>query len=136
MAKIRAHFADDPYEQIYLSVIHYWWTDPYEAGAYHEIYPYTWEDQPLGYACGQQVLTIEEGLIAAETWASRPAMINDICVECRFHHVGANTPRWNIYRGEEHPKWYPGYHVLPARFIPGFVQDWRDPYPPGYGPPP
>lgn len=137
MAKVRAYYDPDPSAIWTLYVAHWFWDDPYEPGAYHLIYPYGYLQVPPGYSCGQYVTSLEEGLIAAHTWASRPAMLNDICIECRYFHFGANTPRWNIYRGEEHPKYYPDFAEYPARLVPGFVWDFWDSFegrhPPGYG---
>jgi len=137
MAKVRAYFEPDPYKAYLLYVAHWFWDDPYEPGAYHLIYPYEPLEGPPGYTCGQWVTSIEEGFIAAHTWASMPALVNDLCVACRYFDYGANTPRWNIYRGEDRAKYYPGISMYPRRFVPGFVWDFWDSFsgrhPPGYG---
>jgi len=136
MAKVRAYYDPDPYWGYTIVVRHWYWVDVYEPGAFHEIYPYAVGDIPPGYTCGQRIPTLEEGLITAHTWASMPALVNDLCVACRYFDYGANTPRWNIYRGEDRAKYYPGISMYPRRFIPGFVLHKDDPYPPGYGQPP
>lgn len=133
MAKIRVHPIDDPKVIGFLEVIHHYWDDPYEPGAYHSIYPYRLDELPPGLHAFQTCVNYAHGLIAARDWAGLPAMINDICLACRYYDWGARLPRWNIYRGEEHPKYYPLLQDYPARLIPCFAQSWLDPAPPGYG---
>ena len=136
MAKIKAYTIYYPEPIFFTEVNHFWWHCVYEPGAYHTIYSYDLQDMPPVVNAWQAYPTLELGLLAARSWASRPAMINDICTACRYFDWGANTPRWNIYRGEEHPKFYPGFHLYPPRMIPCFFMPWWEDPPPGYGQPP
>lgn len=136
MAKIRTYTGIDPYTDSWIVVNHFFYQCVYEPGAYHTIYAYTIWDLPPATDAWQLEPNPAHGLIAAKDWASRPAMINDICKACRYWDYGANLPRWNIYRGEERPKFIPGFHEYPARMIPCFFMPWWDPPPPGYGQPP
>lgn len=133
MAKIRTYWIEYPDPIFFLEVIHHYYQCSYQPDAYHSIYAYTEEQMPPWVDAYQAYPTLELGLLAARSWASRPAMINDICLACRYHHYGAHLPRWNIYRGEDHPKFIPEFHEYPARFVPCFFMPYWDPPPPGYG---
>lgn len=133
MSKIRPYAVIDPYTTFWTEVNHFFYDDPYEPGAYHTIYPYGLSDLPPAVDAWQAYPTLELGILAARSWTGRPAMINDICLACRYWDYGAALPRWNIYRGEEHPR--PSQAVPPyaRHFVPCFLIPWWDPPPPGYG---
>ena len=133
MAKIKAYCIEYPDPIFFTEVNHFFYQCSYEPGAYHTIYSYGIEDMPPAVDAWQAYPTLELGLLAARSWASRPAMINDICTACRYWDYGSNMPRWNIYRGEEHPKFIPEFHEYPARMIPCFFMPWWEDPPPGYG---
>ncbi len=133
MAKIRVYSIFDPDIIGSVMVHHFFFIDPYEPGAYHTVYAYLPEEYAPTVHAWQTCVNYDHGLLAAQSWAGRPAMINDICLACRYWAFGANLPRWNIYRGEERPKYDPLFAEYPAHFVPCFFMPWWADPPPGYG---
>jgi hypothetical protein len=129
-----------------LQVHHIFATDPYEPGAYHTIFPYdvlylppwcsAWVHVPRLF---DHVETIPEiiarGMILAKLFAALPWMVLDICQDCRFTFFGPHVPRWHIYRGVPHIRFFPLSQQDGLPPIPGFVQRYDDPPPVGFGPP-
>lgn len=132
MAKIRPYIPPEQGPFLFVTVVHVCGEDRFAPDAWHLIWWYTQEDLLPGASAWAFVDTAEHGEIMAKGWASRPAMINDVCIYCRYYDYGPAIPRWNIYRGEEHASrlWWPG--DSPPRIIPCFAQPWWDPSPPGF----
>ena len=136
MAKIKPIAIDDPAWTHTTILSHLYWIDPFEPGAYHTVYGYPL-DYPTLYVDGWQTMpSIELAILAAQAWASRPEMMADICIACRFLDYGPSLPRWNIDRGEPRVPRDVGLTDYAPRILPCFVQDMYDPPPPGYGQPP
>jgi len=136
MARIRPYTSYDTNLAVCMLVHHRFWGDHFSPGAYHTLWPYGWDEGHPAADAWQVYPTLALGRVAAIAWASRPAMVNHLCVVCRSYKYPLRLPRWNIYRGETHPIYHQAATAYPPRILPCFVQRSWDPPPPGYGPDP
>ena len=141
MAKLRPYIGGDPLDWLLVLVHHIFSVHPFEAGAYHTIYPYTVDDMPPATWSYHTVPVFDSdpalsgwyfqrGLLICRAWAALPWMMHDLCGDCHYLRSGPHMPRWNIARGGHKLSLPPGVGDYDARLIRNYVQKWDDPAPP------
>jgi hypothetical protein len=101
MAKIKPQYPQPPYEIVWYTMVFHNYYQLGDPLCEHAIYAYWLYHAPEPAGAYKWHPTYEEALLEARSWAAMPQIPRDLCVYCRNLDYGPNTPRWNIYRGED-----------------------------------